>query len=285
MWPHLIPAGRTRDAAYSYEAMSFELCWLLGPAVAGLLATLLWPGTGLLVALTLGTVAAVAFALTNVVRSNRGRSGTPDEGSPGSGSAPAHERHGSAGRGVATLGAAIFGFGLSVGFVVVGVAAGTAASGVPELAGVLLAVWSVSSIAGGLAYQRRPWPRPPQARLPVLMLVLGTLLLLPVLLNGVVALAAMTILSGLTLVPQITMQNSLLDGLVPARRRAEAFAWLTTTVVVANAAGQALGGLIIEERDHQASFLAAAASVLVLAVAVWAGRRSLVGSGLQRDEA
>ena len=140
-----------------------------------------------------------------------------------------------------TLLLAASGFGLAIGSAVVGVLAGTDAYGVPQVSGVLLAVWSASSIVGGLLYRRWPWAGRRAARVPVLMGAFGLVLLVPVLVGGVAALAAMIVLGGLTLVPQITAHNTLLDGLVPAARLTEAYGLVATTIAVANAAGQAAG--------------------------------------------
>ena len=38
LWTRLVPPGRGRDAAYSYEAISLEVFFILGPALAALLA-------------------------------------------------------------------------------------------------------------------------------------------------------------------------------------------------------------------------------------------------------
>lgn len=267
MWPRLLPAGPTRDAAYGYEALSFELCWLLGPATAGLLATLFWPGTALVVALVLVTVAAVGFARTTAVRSHQdppGPARLPDAAT------------GSTHRiGLAVLLTAAAGFGLAIGFTVIGVIAATTAGGVPQFAGLLLATWTTSSIVGGLVHQRRPRPRSVTARLPALLSTFAVLLLVPALLDGLVALTVMLVLTGMTLVPQVATHNSLLDGLVPGRRLTEAYGWVTTTITVANATGQAAGGLLTERYDHHTGFLTAALCVMALAIPVWILRRRL----------
>lgn len=276
MWRELVPAGPVRDAAYSYEAVSFELCWLLGPALAAVLATWLWPGSALLVAVTLSTAGAAGFALTAAARSHRPPAvpaGQPER-SAGAGSPPP--------AGVAVLLVATCAFGLTIGFVVVGVTAGTQANGVPHLAGLLLGLWSISSVLAGLAYQRSPWPRPPTVRLPVLLATFGGVLLLPSLLGGTLALTVAVILAGATLVPQVTLHNTLLDGLVPQRRLAEAFGWITTAIFAANAGGQAWGGWVTQRYDYQAGFRAAAACAVLLAVAVWAGRRHLTAGARGR---
>jgi predicted MFS family arabinose efflux permease len=283
MWPHLTPAGPMRDAAYSYEAVSFEVCWLLGPAVAALLATTLWPGSALLVASAVSTMAAVGFALTAAARSHPVR--VSSESSERHGGSAADQGTGGAFRpaGLAVLLIAASAFGLTIGFVVVGVIAGTQANGTPQLAGVLLGLWSISSIVGGLAYQRRPWPRRVPLRLPALMAVFGGLLLMAALVDGMLALTATMVLAGATLVPQITIHNTLLDPLVPGRRLSEAFGWITTAIAVANAGGQALGGFVVQRYDYQAGFLAGAVCAIPLAVLVWAGRRQLVGQPLRSE--
>jgi len=309
MWPHLIPSGELRDAAYGYEAMSFELCWLLGPAAAALLATLIWPGAGLVGAVALAAIGAIGFALSRVVRSKDGtrassmdgtrassmdgagaggvwtdERGTSEEGrrrSKGPGarasgaSAEKHGRQSFDRPGFATLLLAAAGFGLAIGSTVVAVIAGTEAYGVPQVSGVLLAVWSASSIVGGLLYQRVPWAGRRAARVPVLMGAFGLILLVPVLAGGAATLAVMIVLAGLTLVPQITAHNTLLDGLVPAARLSEAYGLVATTIAVANAAGQALAGVLVDAYDHRASLLAACGCVLVLAAGVWVNRHRL----------
>ena len=270
MWGRLVPAGPVRDAAYSYEAISFEVCWLLGPAVAAVLATWLWPGSALLIAATLSTVGAAGFALTAAARSHRGPA------APGTATAPDRPAGGLHATGLAVLLVATGAFGLIIGFVVVGVTAGTRDNGEPQLAGLLLGLWSITSVVSGVAYQRAPWPRPPAIRLPVLMAVFGLVLVLPALAGGTPVLTVAVVLAGATLVPQVTLHNTLLDRLVPPRRLAEAFGWMTTAVFAANAGGQALGGLVIQRYDYRTAFLTAAACGLCLAVVVWAGRRHLV---------
>jgi predicted MFS family arabinose efflux permease len=270
MWSRLVPAGPVRDAGYSYEAISFEVCWLLGPAVAAVLATWLWPGSALLIAVTLSTFPAVGFALTAAARSHC------RPAAPGPSAATARSAEGLRAAGLAVLLVATCAFGLTIGFVVVGVTAGTRANGVPQLAGVLLGLWSITSVLSGVIYQRSPWPRALPVRLPVLMAAFGLFLVLPAVIGGTPALSVGVVLAGATLVPQVTSHNTLLDGLVPQRRLSEAFGWITMAIFAANAGGQALGGLVIERYGYQSCFRTAAACAVGLAAVVWAGRRHLL---------
>jgi predicted MFS family arabinose efflux permease len=153
------------------------------------------------------------------------------------------------------------------------------------VSGVLLAVLSASSIAGGLLYQRWPWAGRRPARLPILMVVFGLVLFVPVLAGGVAGLTTMIVLGGLTLVPQITAHNTLLDNLVPAARLTEAYGLVATTIAVANAAGQATAGILVDRYDHQVSLLAGGACTMVLAAAVWVWRHRLGGPAPMRPTA
>jgi MFS family permease len=103
----------------------------------------------------------------------------------------------------------------------------------------------------------------------------GLTLVVPAVVDGVAALAVMIMLGGLTLVPQITAHNTMLDGLVPAARLTEAYGLVATTIAVANAAGQAVAGVLVDRYDHQASLLAGCACTLALAAGVWANRGRL----------
>ncbi|MDT7577589.1 MAG: hypothetical protein QOH17_3922, partial [Pseudonocardiales bacterium] len=44
LWTRLLPVGRSRDAAFSYEAISLEVFFILGPSMAALLSATAWPG-------------------------------------------------------------------------------------------------------------------------------------------------------------------------------------------------------------------------------------------------
>ncbi|WP_219420126.1 MFS transporter, partial [Pseudonocardia nigra] len=60
LWSGLVPPGPVRSAAYSYEAISLEVFFILGPAIAAfLVAAAPWPGLGVVAA-----AAAMALGAT-----------------------------------------------------------------------------------------------------------------------------------------------------------------------------------------------------------------------------
>jgi len=267
LWTQLVPPGPVRNAAYAYEAISFEVCFILGPGLAGLLAaTTWWPGTGVLVSAATLVVGAVAYALTPAVRAWRGeRTGRDGLGLFGAIRAP----------GMQTLVVAAFGFGVTIGFVEVAVPAAATIAGRPGLGGLLLSLWSVSSVAAGLFYGVRPWPRELHRRPAALLL--GFSLLLPLLAvpGGLLPLAIALLVAGSLITPQATTHSTLIEAVAPRGSVAEAFGWVITAVTLGLAAGQSASGSIVELVGPPAAFLAASASGVLLAVVVWLRRHTL----------
>jgi MFS family permease len=277
LWGRLIPPGPRRAAAYGYEAISMEVFFILGPALAALLVAAPWPGTGLLVAATAAVVGTVGFALTGAVRAVRAGSVGPRLGPLG---AVAHP-------GVRTVALAGLGFGLVVGGVEVGVPAVAAEAGSRVLGGVLISAWSVVSVLAGVVYSVRPWPRPLHLRLPVLLGVFGVLVaaMAPAGATGsLVALAAVMLVAGAAITPQMTSQSLALELAAPPGTATEAFGWVITAITLGVAAGQSGAGWAVETAGAPAAFLACGVAGVVLAVVLWLRRDTLAPAvvGLQQ---
>ena len=268
LWGVLVPPGPRRNAAYSYEAISLEVFFILGPAFAVFLVLAPWPGTGLVVAAAAMTTGTIGFALSRAVRTQAPLPAGPSVGLLGALARP----------GMRTVALASLGFGLVVGAVEVGVPATTAAAGSPALGGVLLSAWSVSSVLAGVLYSLRPWPRPLHLRMPVLlgafavcvasMALTGPLDSLPVL--AVAMLAA-----GALITPQVTAHSMAVDGAAPAGTATEAFGWVVTAATLGLAAGQSGAGIVVEVAGPPSAFLAGGIAGAVLAAVLWLRRGTL----------
>lgn len=268
LWGVLLPPGPRRDAGYSYEAISLEVFFILGPAVAVFLVLAPWPGTGLAVAVAGLALGSVAFALCRAVRTQ--------------GPAPAGASLGLLGAlgrpGMRTVALASLGFGLVVGSVEVGVPAVTAAVGSPALGGVLLSAWSVTSVLAGVAYSTRPWPEPLHLRLPFLLAVfavcvagmalVGPLASLPVL-------AVAMLLAGALITPQVTAHSVAVDRVAPGGTATEAFGWVVTAATLGIAAGQSSAGVVVELAGPASAFLVGGVAGAVVAGVLWARRGTL----------
>lgn len=272
LWTHLIPPGSARQAAYAYEAISMEVFFILGPALAGLLIAAPWPGTGVVAGSVCMIVGAVCFALAPTVR-----------GQALVGQEPEHRKllGALASAGMRTVALASFGFGLTIGFVEVAVPAAATRAGQGPVGGLLLAMWSLSSVIFGVAYAMRPWPRQMSLRLPVLLGGFAVLIAPLAIPSSLAGLAVMLLLAGILITPQATAHSAALEIVAPRGTVTEAFGWVITAVTLGLALGQSASGWLVEHAGIRASFLASSAAGLAVAALVWA-RRSTVTQRAER---
>jgi MFS family permease len=137
----------------------------------------------------------------------------------------------------------------------------------PSSAGVLLAVWSVGSIAGGLAYGAAHPAVPHRRQLPVLVAVLAASTVLPwlaggPLAGGLVLMGAALVVYGLTIAPYSACNAVLLRGSAPAGTVTEAFAWSTSGIFGGAALGAAAAGVLVERSGPSAGLLLTAGTGL-----------------------
>jgi MFS family permease len=277
LWGRLVPPGPLRAAAYGYEAISMEVFFILGPALAAFLVAAPWPGTGLLVAAVATVVGAAGFALTGAVRAARTAAVGSRLGPLGAVTHP----------GVRTVALAGLGFGLVVGGVEVGVPAVAAQEGSRLLGGVLISAWSVVSVLAGVVYALRPWPRPLHLRLPALLGAFGLLVaaMAPAGATGsLVALTAVMLVAGATITPQMTSQSLALELAASPGTATEAFGWVITAITLGVAAGQSGAGWAIETAGTPAAFLACGVAGVLLAVVLWLRRDTLAPASMPAPE-
>ena len=268
LWGVLLPPGRSRDAAYTYEAISLEVFFIIGPAFAVFLVLAPWPGTGLAVAALAMVVGALGFALSRPVRNQRANPAGPSLGLLGALGRPA----------MRTVAIASLGFGVVVGTVEVGVPAVTAAAGTPALGGVLISAWSVTSVLAGLLYSLRPWPRPLHLRMPVLLGAFAALVAAMALVGVSGSLLVLTVAmlaAGALITPQVTAHSMAVDTAAPTGTATEAFGWVVTAATLGLAAGQSVAGIVVEVAGPSAAFLAGGVAGALLAGVLWVRRGTL----------
>ncbi len=269
LWPQLL---RARDelipAAFALDSVAIELLFTLGPLIAAVVIALASPASALVLSAACSLVGTIVF-----VRRPPSRNWRPD-------AEPA--AHGPLGAlrsaGVRTIVFSSVPVGFCFGAVEISLPAFAQEHGTRELAGVLLATWSLASVAGGLAYGARRWP----GSLGSIYLWLSVLLPLgyfPALIAPSVAAMALLILpAGLLIAPLGAAGNELIGRVAPEGAVTEAYAWPVTAILVGFAAGTAAGGGLIEVADWRACFLAAAAAAAVGAAVVYRFRGTLAVS-------
>jgi MFS family permease len=265
LWTHLVPPGPIRHAAFAYEAISLEVFFILGPALAGVLVAAPWAGTGLLLSAVCMVTGAVGFALTAAARNVTPVPRT-DQPLLGALASP----------GMRTVALAALGFGVTVGFVEVAMPAAATNAGHAPMGGVMLAMWSLSSVLFGVFYAGRPWPRPMHLRLPVLLGGFALLVAPLSIPSSLLGLALLSLVAGVLITPQSTTHSTAIELVAPEGTATEAFGWIVTSVTLGLAAGQSISGYLVEHVGVWSSFLASSVAGLLIASLVWARRHTVV---------
>ncbi|HEV2784596.1 MAG TPA: MFS transporter [Actinophytocola sp.] len=266
LWTRLLPPGPTRTAAYAYEAISMEVFFILGPALAGLLVAAPWPGTGVVAGAAGLICGGIGFALAPAIR-RAPRGGHSDGGRLlGALTSP----------GMRTVALAALGFGVTIGFVEVAVPAAATRAGHAPVGGLLLALWSLSSVIFGVLYAMRPYPRAMHLRIPALLAAFAVLIAPLAIPANLAGLAALLCLAGILITPQATAHSTAIELVAPRGTVTEAFGWVITAITLGLAVGQSAAGWLVEHAGIPAAFLTSTAAGLAIAALVWL-RRGTVG--------
>jgi MFS family permease len=266
MWPSLLrERPELVQAAYALDSVMIELIFIAGPLITAVVATVASPQAALAISaasVMLGTTAFTALPPSRAVRPERDR---PRAGLLGALGSP----------GVRTLVLTSLPAGVGIGICEVALPAFSDASGEAATAGLLLAMWSLGSVIGGLTYGAIP-NRPPLNRVHIVVAALLPISLLPMAAAPSVAVMALLVLpAGLFVAPLLATRNELVGWVAPAGARTEAYTWPLTAFVGGIAIGSALGGVISEEASWRTAFLAAGA-IAAIGTAIAIARRGSV---------
>ncbi|MET0684563.1 MAG: MFS transporter [Solirubrobacteraceae bacterium] len=255
--PHLL------QSAFALDSVLTEGIFTIGPLLTAALVALVAPESALLVsavAVLAGTTALVAV-LPPAEPRTEGRSG----GRLGALAAP----------GIRTLVVTMFPVGFAFGALEVAIPAFADAEGRPELAGVLIAIWSVSSLAGGLAYGAMP-RRASLARVHLQVALLLPLSFLPMALAvSPATMALLVVPAGVFIAPMIATRNELAGRVALAGTETEAYTWPLTALVGGIAFGAAASGALSDTTSWQVAVVAAAGAAAVGALLATARRATL----------
>jgi MFS family permease len=174
--------------------------------------------------------------------------------------------------------------GFSFGAIEVVLPAFADAQGKRQLAGVLIAIWSVGSALGGLIYGARP------RLLPLATMHLWTAVCVPALMallvlpSSPLAMGVVVLLAGLPIAPLIATRNELAGAVAEPGSETESFTWPLTAMVSGVALGAAAAGALSDGPGWRAAVLAAvAASALGALVSI--RRRTTLTPAAQREAA
>ena len=168
--------------------------------------------------------------------------------------------------------------GFGIGAVEVSLPAFSEEEGNRELAGLLLATWSVGSAAGGFAYGLRPLGVS-VARAHFLFTLLLPLGFLPALIApSIPAMALLIVPAGIFIAPLIATRNELASSVAPPGTATEALTWPLTALVGGIALGAAVGGALADAEGWRAVLVAAFVGAAAGAAIAGSRRRTLAAA-------
>lgn len=254
--------ARDLDTALSYESTADEVTFVLGPALVGILASLLAPWLPLALAVALTITLVPAFA---VHRTHRAVPASP----------PAASNHASAGSRTASgrLPAAValpvlamVCMGTFFGSTQTALSSFSAGFVGSEVAGLLYAVMGLSSAAAALSVAY--WPQ--RFRLSWrwmlcagLMAALSLLLFLP---SSIPAMVAVLLILGLPVGPVMVTVFAVGGVVAPARRLGTVMTALASGIVAGTALGSSVGGQLAQSHGYAAAFLVPVCAATALAL-------------------
>lgn len=271
-WSAVVHTPRDLHRAYSLESALDESTFVLGPVVATTLATTVAPWSAVATALVLMLMGGYLFL------GQRSTEPVP---------VVVVEKHakGSVMRSGAMIGlvAVFMCVGGIFGATDVSVVAFTAEHGRPEMAGVLLGIFSAGSMIAGLLYGAKLWTGPAWRRFVVGVAVLAVGSSLFLLVSSMAVMAAVMFVTGFAISPTIINGNALVHQTVHQTRLTEGLTWLSTGVNFGVSIGSSVGGAFIDAQGSRGGFLFVVGSgVLAVVVSVLASpalRRGGTGTG------
>jgi MFS family permease len=264
LWALMLPEGQVRQAAYSLDAVSAEMAFIVGPLLVSLAVALADPAYAVLAGAGCAVMGALGIGLSPLVR---GRPRSHPEASNWIGPLAAP--------GLVVLLVALLVISSIFGLVPVTVAAFTQEQGQPAAVGAMLALWSVGGVIGGVVYGGRRWHAPLDIQYLWSLALVAAGLLLLVAVRGPIDMGAVMLISGLAIVPCGSISLQLISLAAPPGMTSEAFSWLNTMNYVGFAAGNGLGGLLVDLSGERWAALTPSAAVLLGLAIVLLGRRWL----------
>jgi MFS family permease len=271
LYPRMLRDPALVQTAYALDSVLTESLFVVGPLITAVLVALLEPAAALVLSAVAGIV-GVALFLAALPRDERHPQRREDH--PG----PTSRLGALRSPGIRTLVVSMLPVGFAFGCIEVALPAFADNQHRPELAGVLIAAWSIASAAGGLVYGARR-RRSPLSDVHVRIGIILPLSFLPlVLADSVLAMALLAIPAGMFIAPVIATRNELAGVVAPPGAETEAFTWPLTALIAGVSLGAAAAGVLVDLVGWRAPLLAGVAAAAVGALLAVARRDTLTAA-------
>ena len=269
-WAAKLQDSPLMPTAAAFESVTDELTFVFGPLLATALCTAVDPAAGLVTEAALTLLGGLLFAAQ---RSTQPSVATDKDGSLSGQHARVERVSALSVPGVRVLIVAFLGIGAVFGGMQVSLAAFSESTGNPGLNGVLYGVFAAGNMLSGLVCGAVAWRMAPQRRLVAGYAALAVTASGLWAADSVLTLAGLGLLVGMCIAPALITGYTLVDALVPAGARTEAFTWLTGAVALGQAAAVTAAGQLEDRLWAGAGFLVPMGGTL-LALATLVALRS-----------
>ncbi|MCJ1679045.1 MFS transporter [Streptomyces sp. APSN-46.1] len=257
--------------AAAFESVTDEFTFVVGPVLATALCTGIHPAAGLITEAALTLIGGLLFAAQR---------GTQPKPVP---LAANGEKHASALSfpGLRVLIIAFIGIGAVFGGMQVSLAAFSNEIGNPGANGLLYGVFAAGNMIAGIACGAIAWKIGPRRRL--ILGYVGLTAAASVLwaANSAILLGALGLVVGLCIAPALITGYTMVEQLIPAASRTEAFTWLTGAVAFGQAGAVTVAGRLTDAHGSSYGFLVPMGATALALVTLLALRAKLAPKALK----
>ncbi|MFB7339671.1 MFS transporter [Streptomyces hydrogenans] len=268
-WAAKLDGTPLMPTAAAFESVTDEFTFVVGPVLATALCTGVHPAAGLITEAALTLVGGLFFAAQRATQ--------PPHGLLASAGRADAEPHRSALSvpGVRVLIVAFLGIGAVFGGMQVSLTAFSEEIGNPGANGLLYGVFAAGNMLAGIAMGAVAWKIGPRRRLLLGYTGLTVAASLLWSAHSVLLLGALGLVVGLCIAPALITGYTIVETLIPATARTEAFTWLTGAVALGQALAVTVAGRLADAHGSSAGFLVPAVGTALAFVTLVALRGKL----------
>ncbi|WP_406059117.1 MFS transporter [Streptomyces sp. NBC_01077] len=245
-WAAKLDGTPLMPTAAAFESVTDEFTFVVGPVLATALCTGVHPAAGLIAEAALTLFGGLFFAAQRATQPAFGLSAAASAGPRRSAlSIP----------GVRVLVVAFLGIGSVFGGMQVSLTAFTEEIGNPGANGLLYGVFAAGNMLAGIAMGAVAWKTGPRRRLIAGYAGLTVAASLLWTTHSVLLLGALGLVVGLCIAPALITGYTIVETLIPASARTEAFTWLTGAVALGQAAAVTVAGRLADAHGASTGFL------------------------------
>ncbi|SED19355.1 MFS transporter [Streptomyces sp. TLI_105] len=248
-WAAKLDGTPLMPTAAAFESVTDEFTFVVGPVLATALCTGVHPAAGLIAEAALTLVGGLFFAAQRATQPAHGLAATAGHhgGEP--------RRSALSIPGVRVLVVAFLGIGSVFGGMQVSLTAFTEEIGNPGANGLLYGVFAAGNMLAGIAMGAVAWKTGPRRRLILGYAGLTVAASLLWTAHSVLLLGALGLVVGLCIAPALITGYTIVETLIPASARTEAFTWLTGAVALGQAAAVTVAGRLADAHGASTGFL------------------------------